>query len=214
MVFSSTYGPGYTFLCKKCDSLGNKIRNSKNKEEYLKNRKTAYQRNRDVILQEKKEYYLFNKDKKIEYGKQYYSKNKESIIKQKREYEKNKRSSDPIFRIKKNISRRIHHAMKRLDFKKTSTTWLILGTDKLGLIDHFLKTQNIDITNSQSLADLEIDHICPLSQAINEKELIILNHFSNLQFLSKRQNRIKTDRKILEGEAMCGLLLGREWKEK
>jgi 5-methylcytosine-specific restriction endonuclease McrA len=56
-----------------------------------------------------------------------------------------------------------------------------------------------------------IDHVCPLSQAKNEAEMLRLWHYSNLQWLTQADNLSKGDKKTPRGEELCKSLLGREW---
>ena len=55
------------------------------------------------------------------------------------------------------------------------------------------------------------DHICPCAQAETEEELIKLQHYLNIR--PYKDNLVKSDNKTPEGDDMCRLLLGREWKE-
>lgn len=213
MVCNSRYGPGYKRLCKKCDGLRGKRYRELHKKEVSKQRKEHYRQNKERILLHKKDQYERTKEKRQIYSSDYHAKNKDLIRKQKKVYQKNRLIIDPIYKFKRTLSTRIRHAFKGIGNKKSQETWSILGTDKKGLIEHFLITQNIDITKEYRTAKFVIDHICPLDQAVNEIEIIKLNHFSNLQLLSSEQNRDKWNHKTPEGEILCKKLLGRDWHE-
>jgi len=59
-----------------------------------------------------------------------------------------------------------------------------------------------------------LDHICPLSQALDEHESIKLFNPSNLRWLPAADNLRKSDSHTPEGEELCRQLLGREWQDK
>ena len=42
--------------------------------------------------------------------------------------------------------------------------------------------------------DMQLDHIIPISWAINEVEVYTLNHYSNFQIITAKENRTKSDR--------------------
>jgi hypothetical protein len=61
--------------------------------------------------------------------------------------------------------------------------------------------------------DAHIDHICPCAQAETPEELTKLFHYSNLRWLSARDNTSKQAKPTPEGMSLCLSLLGRPWKE-
>jgi hypothetical protein len=62
--------------------------------------------------------------------------------------------------------------------------------------------------------DYHLDHICCCAQARNEEELIKLQNYTNLRWMSAKENLSKGDNWTEEGAALCLKLLGREWKEE
>jgi len=212
MVSSSIYGIGYKYLCKNCDAKDSKIRRNKDKEKERKSQEKSYYKNRDKILKHKKEIYTpLTRSHRSEYNKKYQDDNREELNKKSAARLRKRIKNDPIFRLRKNLSTRIRHALKAKGFSKGKRTWEILGTDKEGLISHFMSTQGIDIIDKNEWINKEVDHICPLDQARNEEELLILNHYTNLQLLDKKDNLIKSNKKTIEAENKCKELLGREW---
>ena len=65
---------------------------------------------------------------------------------------------------------------------------------------------------SRVLPGMEIDHIVPLAQAKTERELRMLCHYTNLQLLTKEENRQKSDTASVRGLELCRNLLDREWE--
>lgn len=57
----------------------------------------------------------------------------------------------------------------------------------------------------------ELDHRCPISQAKSIEEVIKLQHYSNLQWISKEDNIKKYNNKTVSGVILCKELLGRDW---
>ena len=71
----------------------------------------------------------------------------------------------------------------------------ILGCDYQFFISHLLKTyKNNYGIDWDGIVEVEIDHIYPLSKAQTEEEVIKLCHYSNLQLLTKEDNRKKRDK--------------------
>lgn len=213
MVSNKAYGLGYKYLCKQCDSISSKIRRIKNREKVLKIGRESYRKNRVALLKQKREKYPSTREAKKAYNTKYAAKNRHRILAQQRSARLAAPPSSPANRIRKNISSRITKSLNSMGLKKSSVTWNILGTNKEGLIRHFLETQGIDITNKSSLTGMEVDHICPVAQAKNENEFIALNHHTNLQLLSRKENQEKRHNKTIKGEHMCRTLLNREWIE-
>ena len=183
----------------------------KDPEKTVRKQNEFYQRNRLRLLEDKKNNYPKTKDKKLKYNKEYGEKNKKELSQKRLIRERARSKSDPIYNIKKKLSLRIKRAFDSKGLKKTNRTWNILGTDREGLIKYFMETQGINILNKKETEGKEMDHICPLSQAQNEEELVKLNYYTNLQFLSKKENIAKSDKRTPESEIKCIELLKRDW---
>jgi hypothetical protein len=212
MVYSSVYGAGYKFLCKSCDAKDTKERRNKDKEKEKKSQKRSYEKHKEKILKHKKEvYYPKVKTQRSEYNKKYLNENKEELNRKNTIRQRERRKRDPFVRLRVNIAHRIRNSLKSKGLTKSKRTWEILGTDKKGLTEYFMNTQKINILNAEEIQNKELDHICPLAQAQNEDELIKLNHYTNLQLISRKENRDKWHRKTSEAEEKCHLLLGRDW---
>jgi hypothetical protein len=63
----------------------------------------------------------------------------------------------------------------------------------------------------ENFGEWHIDHICPCSQAQNKKELLKLQHYTNLQPMWAGDNFAKNSNATDEAIKMCGVLLGRDW---
>lgn len=184
----------------------------KNKEKLKEQKKIWIENNPEKI----KEFRENHKDKKTITDKIYAQKNKEKVnsIKQKwaknnpdkrkesnRKYH-NKKLQDPLYKLKHYIRNIIRNSLKTL--AKKPRTNITLGCTyeefKIHLESQFADWMTWDNYGNPKDGVLElnktwdIDHIIPLASAKTEEELLILNHYTNLQPLCSYYNRfIKKD---------------------
>lgn len=89
--------------------------------------------------------------------------------------------------ISKKIGNLIRNTLLGNGYQKTTKTFLILGAEydvvKRHLEQKFEKGMTWD-----NHGDWHIDHIIPMSSAINEQEIFKLNHYTNLQPLWAKEN--------------------------
>jgi hypothetical protein len=216
---------------KKYREKNKEKRNDLSREWRLKNKKEVsnynekYQKENRLILKEKKRIYdEKNRKKRLEYLKEYNLKNKkrlnnlnkewkknnnEKIEKYKKEnktyfneYVKNRRLSDPLFKIKENIKSLIRQSIKRGGYSKKTKTQDILGCSfeefKIHLekqFEHWMNWENYGKYQKDTFNfGWDIDHITPNSSALTEEKIIELNHYYNLQPLCSKINRdVKKD---------------------
>ena len=154
-------------------------------------------KNRDKKAKRDKEYYAKNKDKRNEYNKEWRTKNKDKIKEwrtknknKKNKYQRERRKTDPLFKMKTNLRSRTSTAFKSSRWGKNSSNKEMLGcsfeTAKKHLERQFTKGMSWD-----NQGEWHIDHIIPLASATTEKELIKLCHYTNLQPLWAEDNLIK-----------------------
>ena len=178
-------------------------------KEYVKN-------NIEKIKQNKKAWYDKNKKvkniipkekiKKEKVEKQFLSLEERRIrtneLKNKRITERKK--SDPLYKLSENIRKGIYKSITSKGFGKKSRTYEILGCSyedfKIYIENKFESWMNWDNYGNPNDGLIEpnktwdVDHIKPLSSATNEKELLELNHYTNLQPLCSYHNRfVKKD---------------------
>ena len=182
----------------------------KNKEKLRLQKKIWCENNPDKIFDSKlrnkesrkvsdKKYSEENKESINLYKKQWAKENKEKVKNANTKYIKNKRLNDPIFRLKDIIGSIIRDSLKRKGFKKNSRSIEILGCS----IEHFKEyiESKFEIwmtwdnygNPKDGFYEIEktwdLDHIIPLRTAVDENEIIKLNHFTNLQPLCSYNNR-------------------------
>ena len=197
-------------LCKDCMKeykksyqLKNKyVLKEKSKKYYLENKdnilervSSHYENNKYKKLEYQKEYAQINKEKVAEYKSEYAQNNKEKIREYKNNYQNRRRKEDPIFMLKHSINRLIRNSLKCIGLSKNKKSIDILGCD----IKFFKEYLEFKFTDDMSWSNYgviwDVDHIIPLATAVNEDDVIRLNHYTNLQPLDSYVNRfIKRDK--------------------
>jgi len=175
-----------------------KERYQENKSEIKEKHKEYYEKNKEELKSKQKEYNSKNyvKGSKNEYFKEYRENNKTILLEKAKERNKQKRKTDPLFKIKSNMRSNIANAVKRINHKKESKTELILGCsfDELkqyleSKFEVWMNWGNYGLYNGEPNFGWDIDHKIPQNKALNYEELIKLNHYTNLQPLCSKMNR-------------------------
>jgi len=182
----------------------------KNIEKLKEKSRKYYSLNKEYIKDREQKKYNLDKEKKIKYQKEYSKKNIKKIKKYKSEYSKinrdklrayknnyqnEKRKIDPITKLKNVISRLIRNSLKCKGFSKSKKSVEVLGCDVV-FFKEYLESKFTKDMNWENYGIVwDIDHIIPLATAVNEGDIIKLNHYTNLQPLDSYINRyIKRDR--------------------
>jgi len=199
-----------------------KYRSGESREKYLKSKKKSYKNNKSKINDDNKERYDKNKERYNVSKKVYYKKNKEKLTEsnkiwkeknpdrvkelKKLWYEKNKKNrpekikqrklSDPLFKLRTAISSRIRNGIKSQGFSKNFKTKQILGCTyeefKIYLESKFESWMNWDNYgkyNGELNFGWDLDHIIPLLTSKTEDDIVILNYYTNFQPLCSKINR-------------------------
>jgi hypothetical protein len=164
-----------------------------NKEKRLEYLKGWRSRNIDKISQLSKNWRANNKERASLISKEWRAKNADKVREDKRLYLKNRTASDPIFAMKRRLSRRLHLAISSNGYKKTSKMRDMIGCDWADLIKH-IESKFTDGMSWENRNLWHVDHIIPLSSAKSFEELAGLNHYSNLQPLWAIDNIKKGDK--------------------
>lgn len=183
----------------KCRTCRGGIRNE------CKQCRNAYRdskRDRVKSVEMAKAWRLRNIDKVIKYKKSYRERENElSAIRRKkclakhrekdREYAKARRSS-PMATLENRIRANIGHHFARMSTSKSSKLVSILGCSLDEFREHLEKTFSDNYGDrALIISEVEIDHIIPLSTAKSVDDLYRLNRYTNLQLLTKKDNRAK-----------------------
>lgn len=171
--------------------------NEKNKEELFEKKKEYREENKEILRFKKKEKYksLTDEQKKLKNEKSrinYYN-NKEQYRKNKNEYIKNRMLNEPLFKLTMNIRALIRNSIKRQFTEKSKKTQEILGCSfeefKIHLESMFDDKMNWDNQGTY----WHMDHIKPISLAIDKEEVYKLNHYTNFQPLYWKDNLKKSN---------------------
>lgn len=192
----------------RCQSCYQKQYREKNKEILKKKKEEYYKKNLENILQKKKEYYQDNKEEFIENAKENYNKNKEVILSQQKEYRKNninyirqyhnnytrnKRKTDPLFKLRSNCSRLIHFALKGNKRKFSILNYLPYTMEELK--NHLEHQFDDKMTWDNYGSYWHIDHIIPQIKlqfsSMTEENFTKCWSLSNLRPLEAIQNMKK-----------------------
>ena len=165
---------GYQYCCKVCKSQYAK----ENKDKENKRKNTWKLQNIEKVKLSKKKYYDNNRDK--EYNRNY-------------KYYKNKKLTDPIFKLSCNLRTRIFSFLTEKNIIKTNSTYIIVGCSPEEL-KYFLEKKFTDGMCWENYGKWHVDHIIPLSSAKNEKEIYKLCHHTNLQPLWALDNWKKNNK--------------------
>ena len=121
----------------------------------------------------------------------------------KNKYEKERRKIDPIYKLKVNMRRRLHHFYKSKNRKKTNSTFKLVGCTPDFLKEHLEKqfyphpTTNEPMTwKNNTINGWHVDHIDPLDLAITQDNVLKLMYYTNLRPLWADENRKKSNKII------------------
>lgn len=183
---SKRYKSGYNSQCKLCVNAHNKTYRDENIELINQSRREHYQKNAPKMREEKKKYYASHKSYKAKYDIVYRKANSLAIKEYKRAWEL-LHKDDPIFKIKRNLRRRVHHALE--GNCKSDKTFELIGCSpqffKDYISDLFQKDMSWD-----NYGEWHIDHIkpCFTFNLSNPEEQRKCFHYSNQRPLWKLDN--------------------------
>jgi len=192
----------------KLDKEYKKINHDKlkqqNKEYYIKNKEKIINyriENKEKIKHQRKLHYKKNNVILKAKAKDYKIKNKSKIDLKRKIYLKQKYTNDPFFKLTVCSRNLINKAIKRNGYTKKSKTIDILGCSFIEFkqyleskFEPWMNWDNYGKYDGTEHYGWDIDHIIPLATAINENDIINLNHYTNLQPLCSFINRdIKKD---------------------
>jgi hypothetical protein len=153
---------------------------------------------RDYSKKYLKQYYKENQTEILQRSKDYYKNHK----KERRAYFKKRQKEDFLFYVSCRVRSLVSDSLRKKKYTKRSKTYQMVGCSFEELMIHL---------GPKPEGKTHIDHICPCSQAQNEEELVKLQHYSNLRWISAEENLKKSDNRTPEGEILCNRLLNREW---
>lgn len=115
-------------------------------------------------------------------------KNKNKIHVKKLDYSNKRRTSDPLYKFKGNMRWCIFSGIMRARGKKESRTEEILGCSFIEARNYLIETALVNYGHYCQNIKYHIDHVIPISSAKTEEDVLRLNHISNLQYLTEKDN--------------------------
>lgn len=172
------------------------------KDEFRERDKQYAETHKEQIAKRYKEWAKANAERLAEYSKQYRKANAEAISEKRRlkdkenrprinAYIKNKRATDPLFKLSTQVRGLIRISLKNRGYGKDTHTYDILGCDYETLWQHLKKSWLDNYGTEWNGEPYHIDHIIPLATAKTEQEVKDLCYYKNLQMLKPRDNLVK-----------------------
>lgn len=161
-----------------------------------KQRQKERDRDRKAYNTGKREYYSANKERCASHSRKYYKNNKTEIVKKKRIHGLERRSTDPVYKMKINIRSRLRNFAHNKNIRKKEQMIGIVGCNWEFLWRYLGDSFEANYAMSREYMgdfNYEIDHIVPLATAKTKEDLNKLNHYTNLQILLAEDNRKKSD---------------------
>jgi hypothetical protein len=175
-----------------------------NKDKINESKKKWADNNKDKIKLKDRKYRENNPDKvknwvtnNSEEYKEYQKKYREDNKDKRNNHNKSRRLNDNNYRLISNIRSSIRKGFEKNGYPKLSKTVDILGCSfeefKIHLESKFedwMTWDNMGLYNGDRLYGWDLDHIIPISSAVNESDILKLSHYTNYQPLCSYENRI------------------------
>jgi hypothetical protein len=168
---------------------------SVNREKLYEENKIYREANKRKISEQQKNYYDANKERINARNRGYYKTNKKNLVEAARIYSKQKRASDPVYKLTLNLRTRLRDALQGKN--KSATTQKLLGCTFERAHAHLESkfTRGMSWGN-YGLHGWHVDHIIPcasfdLTDPEQQRQCF---HYTNLQPLWAEDNLRKSDK--------------------
>jgi hypothetical protein len=121
-----------------------------------------------------------NKEKHRQNARDYYQNNKLHANEVKRKRRMERRFLDPLYAFKEGVRSQVNRAFRDKNYTKNSKTKEILGCEWSDLSRH-IESQFVDGMGWNNRNEWHVDHIVPLASAKTMEDIVLLNHYTNLQ---------------------------------
>lgn len=176
--------------CRSCMSAQRLEWSRENRDRDRANWKRSSKNNHDAKRERNARYRIANRDRLYAARRQWYQENKESFNAKNYAYQAERIASDPIYAMRRRVSRLIGLKIQNAGYTKRSKTQDILGCDwdsfKRHIERQFLRGMTWD-----NRSEWHLDHIIPASTAVTEEDVIRLNHHTNLRPMWAKDNLSK-----------------------
>uniref|UniRef100_A0A6C0HT43 Uncharacterized protein n=1 Tax=viral metagenome TaxID=1070528 RepID=A0A6C0HT43_9ZZZZ len=184
---------GYRGNCKECEN--NKVYKGENENNKICIKCNIEKPINDFYLRKKNSNRYNNYCKKCDYEKQknYRKNNKEELNLKNREQQKERLKTDIEFKIKRNLGRRLHHALNN-NLKKLKTKELL--DCSIEYFKNWISYQFEDWMSWENYGEWQLDHVKPCASfdmtKIEEQQDCF--HWKNYRPLSKKINISKSNK--------------------
>ena len=181
--------------CKACMRKKRNAYLSVNRGKLYKENKIYREANKEKIARQQQTYYKANKERINARNRNYYKKHKKNLIEASRVYSKQKRSSDPVYKLTLNLRTRLRDALQGKN--KSATTKKLLGCTFEHAHAHLESKFTIGMNwDNYGLHGWHVDHIIPcasfdLTDPDQQRQCF---HYTNLQPLWAKDNLRKSDK--------------------
>ena len=162
--------------------------------------KKYYESNKEKISEYYSEWRENKKEHLKEYQKKWREENRDKLRKTKRDYERNRKASDPLYKLISNFRTAIYQVLKESNVEKNGHYFDILGYTPEELINH-LEKQFTEGMTWDNYGEFHVDHKLPISsfniKEIGDEEFMRCWCLDNLQPMWGEEN-IRKSNKILE----------------
>lgn len=140
-----------------------------------------------------------NREYLTEYRKKWREENRDKLRKTKRDYERNRKASDPLYKLISNFRTAIYQVLKESNVEKNRHYFGILQYSPEELISH-LESQFTDTMNWDNYGEWHVDHKLPITsfniQEMGDEEFMKCWSLNNLQPMWGKENIVKGDKII------------------
>jgi hypothetical protein len=158
--------------------------------------KRYYLKNREKRLQYFSDWQKNNRDYLNDYHQKWRDENIEKHRKYKRDYERNRKATDPLYKLISNFRTAIYQVLKESNVDKNEHYFDILPYSQEELIQH-LENQFTDDLTWDNYGEWHVDHIIPISsfniREMGDEEFIKCWSLENLQPLWGEENIRKSN---------------------
>ena len=155
------------------------------------------EKNKEKLSKKHKLWYENNKDKWDVYIKEYREKNIDKIRQIKRDYERNRKATDPLYKLISNFRTAIYQVLKESNVEKNKSYFDILGYTPEELINHLEKQFKDDMT-WDNYGIWHVDHKLPITsfdiQEMGDEEFMKCWCLDNLQPMWGEENIRKSNK--------------------
>lgn len=137
-----------------------------------------------------KKYREKNRDYFINYMNNYYEENRDELIRKSIIAHKKRLKKDKLYKYRESSRQKIRFRLNKILDNKEFDYCDFIGCDSKTFKNHLTQFFN-DKINFDNREDWELDHIIPLYKAKTIEEINKLSHYSNIQILTRKENKTK-----------------------